>query len=74
MSCSETLGELRMNVHDDIVLQIGVDQLRSALGLQTLLYACLICWAFDRPFGQHRVEGHLPVVLGGPDRAVGADV
>ena len=74
MSCSESLGELRMNVHQDLVLQIGVHQLRSVLGLQKLLYACLICWTFDRPFGQHRIREKLPVVLGGPDRAISADV
>ena len=74
MSCSESLGELRMNVHEDLVLQIGVHQLRSVLGLQKLLYSCLLCWTINRPFGQHRVREKLPVVLGGPDRAIGADV
>ena len=74
MSCSESLGELRVNVHQDLVLQIGVHHLRSVLGLQKLLYSCLLCWTIDRPFGQHRVRENLPVIFGGLDRAIGADI
>ena len=36
VSCSESLGELRNNVHEDLVLQIGVPQLRAALGIRRL--------------------------------------
>ena len=74
MSCSESLGELRMNVHQDLVLQIGVHQLRSVIELQKISYFCLICWTIDMPFGQHRVRQNLPVALGCLDRAIGADV
>ena len=74
MSCSESLGELRVNVHQDLVLQIGVHHFRSVLGLQKLLYSCLICWTIDRPFGQQRVRENLPVIFGGLDRAISADI
>ena len=74
MSCSESLGELRVNVHQDLVLQIGVHHPRTSLGLQELLYSCLICWTIDTPFAQQRVRENLPVIFGGLDRAIGADI
>ena len=74
MNCPESLGELRVNVHQDLVLQIGVHHLRSVLGLQKILYSCLISWTIDRPFGQQRVRENLPVIFGGLDRAISADI
>ena len=74
MSCSESLGGLRVNVHRGLVLQIGVHHLRSVLGLQKLLYSCLISWTIDRPFGQQRVRENMPVIFGGLDRAISADI
>ena len=74
MSRTEFLGELRVNVHQDLVLQIGVHHFRSVLGLQKLFYSCLISWTIDRPFGQQRVRENLPVIFGGLDRAISADI
>ena len=74
VTCSESLGKLRVNVHQDLVLQIGVHHLRSVLGLHKLLYSCLISWTIDRPFGQHRVRKNLPVIFGDLDRAISADL
>ena len=74
MSRTEFLGELRVNVHQDLVLQLGVHHLHSVLGLQKLLNSCLICWTIDRPFGQQRVREHLHVIFGGLDRAISADI
>ena len=74
MSCSESLVELRVNVHQDLELQLGVHHLHAVLGLQKLLNSCLICWTIDRPFGYQRVRGNLPVIFGGLDRSISSDI
>ena len=73
MSRTEFLGELRMNVHHDLELQLGAHRHPSVLGLQKLLDSCLICWTIDWPFRYQRVREHLHVIVGGLDGAIGAD-
>ena len=65
MICSKSLGELRMHVHNDLVLQSGVQHTRSVFWLQHLDYSCGICWTFDTQIREHRVRVNMTVVLGG---------